>query len=165
MQRLQWGWFLHGFTLVPLAGSFGAVILVPMFSPFYPERYRSEAALEDLTGNVILWYIALFWFLLALRGLMWHRQRVRVYPDRVEFVTGALIGRRVRRIGLDSVKRIGSRRALFGFGRYGVVTIRGRRPRKTKFAGVRGHRELEQALRDALAAKTVPMAAEPPTAH
>ena len=163
VQVLQWGWLLYGLLVVPPAAAVSAGILVPGASRLYPANYQSEDAVALLTGIVFAGMLTLVWSLMGLRMLVFRRQRVLLYPDRLEFHTGALIGRRRLVLPLDRIKGVRTRRALFGFGRYGTVAVRSRPMRKTRMLGVLRFRDLDQALRQAIAKLPSPPAANPLT--
>lgn len=153
---VQWGLLLNALVFAPLSGIVAAVLVVPLYAPWYPERYQSEAALEALTGTVILWLLGFVLVTNALAMLIFSRQRFRVYPDRLDIETGALIGRRRKTFALAEITRVSTRRSLLGFGHYGVVTVRARRRRKAQFKGVLGYRELAAAVMDGLPTSTDP---------
>ena len=152
-KRLQWGWLLYAVIVVPpiLAGA--SAILVPTYAPLYPAEYRTAAALDDLTGTVALGLIGFVWLSQLIQALRWHRSRVIVFPDRVQLDIG-LFGRS-RVLPVDQIASVKDRKALFGFGRYGVVKLKARGKRAIQLQGVRRHRELADAIRQgAMAAQT-----------
>ena len=151
---LQWGLLANALLLVPVVGAIAVPIIVTAYAPFFPAKYQSDAALEELTFMSVGAYVLLAWLLFAVRMLQWRRQQVLLFPDRLEFHTGALLYGKRRVIPIDRITSVRSRRALFGFGQYGKVTIRSKRGRKTRIPGVLRYRELAEALRGVLAERT-----------
>jgi membrane protein YdbS with pleckstrin-like domain len=154
VQVLQWGLLAHVLLIVPVVGALAVPLLVSTYAPLYPARYQSGTALEELTFMTVGGYVIVVWLLYAVRMLQWRRQQVLLFPDRLEFHTGALLYGKRRVIPIDRITSVRSRRALFGFGQYGKVTIRSKRERKTRIPGVRRYRELAEALRGVLAERT-----------
>lgn len=150
-QVLQWGLLIHFLAILPLVGAAAMTILVPIYAPFLAGHEFSAAELDDLTGTVILWYIGIAWAGYLLGLLRFRRQRFAVYPDRLVVHTGALLGRRVRTYPLSEITRIRGRRSLLGFSRYGAVTLRAGRRRKSKWGGVRDFRGLVAAATNTVA--------------
>ena len=152
-KRVQWGWWLYSVLVVPPIIAAAAVILVPFYSPLYPPEYRTAAAVDDLTGTVALGLIGFVWVSQLIQVFRWHRSKVVVYADRVQ-IDISLFGRS-KLLPLDRITSVKNRRALFGFGRYGVVKVKARGKRTMQLPGVRRHRELADAIRQgAMAAQT-----------